>query len=95
MYAKENAIVMPIGNECDLTNQRAIHENDVKNLAEEKGFLFFETSAKEATNIKEAFMLLVKKMAEQVSNKRGVRRNQDIPLNEGIKISDEPIRKIR
>jgi hypothetical protein len=89
MYAKENAIVMPIGNECDLTNQRAIHENDVKNLAEEKGFLFFETSAKEA------FMLLVKKMAEQVSDKRGVQRNQDITLNEGIKISDEPIRKIR
>jgi GTPase SAR1 family protein len=95
MHANENVIVVLIVNKCDLTNQRTVQENDGKNHAEEKGFLFFETPAKESANVKEAFMLLVKKMVEQVSDKRCVQDNQDISLNEGIKISAESIGKRR
>lgn len=93
MYSNDKVIVMLIGNKCDLISQRTVLENDAQNFANEKGFFFLEMSAKEATNVKEAFMLLVKELTAQISNQTKVRSNCDITPDKGIKILDETIKK--
>nr|AFZ78868.1 Rab GTPase-like protein [Coptotermes formosanus] len=92
MHADGNVIVMLIGNKCDLSGQRTVLEADAQNLANDNSFLFFETSAKEATNVKEAFMALVRELVNQNSRSRGdgeSNHNQSVKTGAGVSI-DEP-----
>ena len=58
-----------IGNKSDLKEEKEVETEKGKNLAEEYGFSFFETSSKEGTNIHESILelalkILVKKEKE-------------------------------
>uniref|UniRef100_A0A0X3PP60 Ras-related protein Rab-2B n=1 Tax=Schistocephalus solidus TaxID=70667 RepID=A0A0X3PP60_SCHSO len=55
-YASENAVIMLIGNKCDLDVQRAVSTEEGKAFARENGLLFIETSARMAINIEKAFV---------------------------------------
>jgi small GTP-binding protein len=48
-------IVMLIGNKTDCEDARSVPTQDGENLAQREGLLFIETSAKSATNVREAF----------------------------------------
>ena len=53
---------MIIGNKCDLEDQRAISAENGELFAKENGdMLFYETSAKESTNVLNGFTELSKK----------------------------------
>lgn len=47
---------MWIGNKIDLNNERVVRFKDAQHYANENGILFAETSAKDTTNVKDAFM---------------------------------------
>jgi Ras-related protein Rab-2A len=47
---------MLIGNKCDLESQRQVPRSEGESFAKEHGLLFLECSAKEDTNVEEAFM---------------------------------------
>lgn len=68
----ENAIILLVGNKIDLANQRQVNTEDIEELTQSLGIHFFETSAKENTNIKESAEYLVdaitKKMSETIEN---------------------------
>nr|VZI01355.1 unnamed protein product [Spirometra erinaceieuropaei] len=55
-YANENAVIMLIGNKCDLEVQRAVSTEEGQAFARENGLLFIETSARMAINIEKAFL---------------------------------------
>jgi len=58
MLRAKNSDAVPmvlLGNKCDLKEERVVEEQEGKDLAEEYGCPFFETSAKENINIVEAF----------------------------------------
>jgi len=55
LYAGENTPKILLGNKSDLEDQREISYIDAKNFADSLGFDYFETSAKNATNIQKAF----------------------------------------
>ena len=51
----KDILICLIGNKCDLEGKRAVSYDEGKNFADENNLLFFETSAKDGTNIHECF----------------------------------------
>eukprot|EP00474_Spongospora_subterranea_P008538 CRZ08996.1 hypothetical protein [Spongospora subterranea] len=60
-----NMTIMLIGNKSDLEHRRQIPKEEGEAFAKDNGLIFFETSAKTATNVEEAFI----KTAEQIYSK--------------------------
>nr|KAJ0190785.1 hypothetical protein LSAT_V11C800393240 [Lactuca sativa] len=74
-YASENVNKLLVGNKCDLAESRAVSFDTAKEFADGIGIPFMETSAKDATNVEQAFMAMSadikNRMASQPStNKR-------------------------
>uniref|UniRef100_A0A3P9HA27 small monomeric GTPase n=1 Tax=Oryzias latipes TaxID=8090 RepID=A0A3P9HA27_ORYLA len=55
----ENPDVVLCGNKCDLMDQRAISEDEARELAEKYGIPYFETSAANGQNVTEAVRILL------------------------------------
>ncbi|KAJ3429780.1 ras-related protein rabh1b-like [Anaeramoeba flamelloides] len=51
----DEVIIVLVGNKADLVEKRKVSIGSLKKKAQEKGFLFFETSAKTGQNIKPFF----------------------------------------
>jgi Ras-related protein Rab-5C len=77
--ANENIIIALAGNKADLVNdqpdKRAIETVDAEAYAREAGLLFFETSAKTSTNVKELFTAIAKKLPLDQAGPRNLRSN--------------------
>ncbi|KAH7664167.1 Small GTPase superfamily ARF/SAR type protein [Dioscorea alata] len=58
-----------VGNKCDLENIREVPVEEGKELAEEQGLFFMETSALDSTNVKTAFEIVIKEIYANVSRK--------------------------
>lgn len=56
-YSWDNAQVILVGNKCDMEDERVISFERGKQLADQLGVEFFETSAKENINVKVGFRL--------------------------------------
>ena len=55
-----NACIVLVGNKCDLIPIKQVDEKMAKDFADEKGFLFFETSCKEIINIEDVFNAIIR-----------------------------------
>ncbi|KXG53747.1 Small GTPase superfamily, Rab type [Penicillium griseofulvum] len=75
--ANENIVIALAGNKLDLVTEspdkRAIQEADAEAYAREAGLLFFETSAKSSTNVKELFTAIAKKLPLDQAGPRNLR----------------------
>ena len=75
--ANENIIIALAGNKLDLVtdspDKRAIETADAEAYAREAGLLFFETSAKTATNVRELFTAIAKKLPLDQAGPRNLR----------------------
>ncbi|KAK2585387.1 hypothetical protein KPH14_010062 [Odynerus spinipes] len=71
-YSWDNAQVILVGNKCDMEDERVISFERGKQLADQLGVQFFETSAKENIQVKAVFEQLVDiicdKMSESLDN---------------------------
>ncbi|KAK7374456.1 hypothetical protein VNO80_07886 [Phaseolus coccineus] len=71
-YASDSVNKLLVGNKCDLTENRAVSYDTAKAFADEIGIPFMETSAKDATNVEQAFMAMAasikNRMASQPAN---------------------------
>ena len=56
-----------VGNKCDLEDERVISTERGKQLADQLGLEFFETSAKENINVKQTFERLVDIICDKMS----------------------------
>jgi Ras-related protein Rab-5C len=75
--ANENIVIALAGNKLDLVTEhpdkRAIPTADAEAYAREAGLLFFETSAKTSTNVKELFAAIAKKLPLDQAGPRNLR----------------------
>ncbi|KAF8794390.1 ras-related protein Rab-3-like [Argiope bruennichi] len=75
-YSWDNAQVVLVGNKCDMEDERVVSTERGKQLADQLGLEFFETSAKENLNVKIVFERLVDiicdKMSESLDSDPGV-----------------------
>eukprot|EP01091_Cochliopodium_minus_P014977 TRINITY_DN520_c0_g1_i1.p1 TRINITY_DN520_c0_g1~~TRINITY_DN520_c0_g1_i1.p1 ORF type:complete len:218 (+),score=68.09 TRINITY_DN520_c0_g1_i1:326-979(+) len=65
-HAPQNAVKMIVGNKCDMKDQRRVDTHEAKQFAQSKKALFLETSAKDNTNVQEAFNLIAKEIKERI-----------------------------
>ncbi|XP_030854540.1 ras-related protein ORAB-1 isoform X3 [Strongylocentrotus purpuratus] len=66
-YASENVNKLLVGNKCDLTTKKVVDYTTAKEYADQLEIPFLETSAKNATNVEQAFMT----MAAEIKNRMG------------------------
>ena len=52
---REDAIFVLVGNKIDLEDKRAVESKEAEDFANEKGFLFYEVSAKTGENVEDLF----------------------------------------
>lgn len=75
--ANENIVIALAGNKLDLVTEspdkRAIQTEDAEAYAREAGLLFFETSAKSTTNVRELFTAIAKKLPLDQAGPRNLR----------------------
>jgi len=74
-YASENVNKLLVGNKSDLTSKRQVETESAKEFADSVNIPFLETSAKNATNVEDAFMTMAgeikKRMASAPSMSEG------------------------
>ncbi|RVE68098.1 hypothetical protein OJAV_G00088330 [Oryzias javanicus] len=66
-YSWDNAQVVLAGNKCDMEEERVVSVESGRLLAEQLGFEFFETSAKDNINVKQTFERLVDLICDKMS----------------------------
>lgn len=66
-YACENVNKLLVGNKSDLTTKKVVDYTTAKDFADSLGIPFLETSAKNATNVEQAFLT----MAAEIKNRMG------------------------
>jgi Ras-related protein Rab-1A len=80
--ASDKVLKILIGNKCDLEQEREIQFEEGQAFANRNGMQFIETSAKNNTNINEAFEALAKLMI-QFSNENKFLKNETKVLKSG------------
>mmetsp|Transcript_49192 Transcript_49192/g.76788 ORF Transcript_49192/g.76788 Transcript_49192/m.76788 type:complete len:198 (-) Transcript_49192:348-941(-) len=74
-YASDKVNKMLVGNKCDLTSKKVVDYDTGKELADSLGIPFLETSAKNSTNVEQAFITMAAeikaRMATQPAPKGG------------------------
>ena len=61
-YSNDNTIKVLIGNKSDMVDDRKITTEEGKSRADASGLSFIETSAKDATHIEDAFLMISRKL---------------------------------
>ncbi|KAH0687478.1 hypothetical protein KY285_018043 [Solanum tuberosum] len=69
-YGSSDMVIVLVGNKSDLSNSsRQVNIEDGQSLAQLEGLSFLETSAMENLNVEEAFLQMINKIHEIVSQK--------------------------
>ncbi|XP_058207501.1 ras-related protein RABD2a [Rhododendron vialii] len=86
-YASENVNKVLVGNKCDLTSKRAVSYEEAKAFADEIGIPFMETSAKDSTNVEQAFMA----MAADIKNRMASQPAMNNARPPTVQIRGQPV----
>ncbi|RMZ87884.1 hypothetical protein DV736_g4889, partial [Chaetothyriales sp. CBS 134916] len=87
-YATEGVNKLLVGNKSDLTDKRAVEYTVAKEFADSIGIPFLETSAKNASNVEQAFLTMARQIKERmgtttVNNKPTVQVGQGQGVQSG------------
>ena len=86
-YACDNVNKLLVGNKCDLTPKKVVDYTTAKEFAEQLNIPFLETSAKNATNVEQAFLT----MAAEIKNRMGPSSQASNPSGPTINPSTQAV----
>lgn len=66
-YASENVNKLLVGNKCDLADKRVVDKDTAAQFAESIGMKFLETSAKNSTNVEQAFLCMATEIKSRIA----------------------------
>ncbi|GBP12797.1 Ras-related protein Rab-1A [Eumeta japonica] len=81
-YACDNVNKLLVGNKCDLTTKKVVDYATANQYAEQLSIPFLETSAKNSTNVEQAFMT----MAAEIKQRVGPPSGGAAPAGNSVKI---------
>eukprot|EP00252_Welwitschia_mirabilis_P001868 TRINITY_DN1183_c0_g1_i1.p1 TRINITY_DN1183_c0_g1~~TRINITY_DN1183_c0_g1_i1.p1 ORF type:complete len:200 (+),score=32.50 TRINITY_DN1183_c0_g1_i1:129-728(+) len=87
-YGNENVCKLLVGNKSDLSDNRVVAQQVAKSFADEVGIPFIETSAKDASNVEEAFLIMAGEVKKKMANQPPGNRNTNT-----IEMKGQPIQK--
>ncbi|KAJ0111105.1 hypothetical protein Patl1_00098 [Pistacia atlantica] len=67
-YASDSVNKLLVGNKCDLTANKVVSYETAKAFADEIGIPFMETSAKDSTNVEQAFMAMAAAIKDRMAS---------------------------
>jgi small GTP-binding protein len=67
---ERDTVLALVGNKTDLKDKRKVDPDEASEFARENNMLFFEASAKDATNVERVFQEVAKKVPRQVQTKK-------------------------
>jgi len=67
-YACETVHKLLVGNKCDLVSERKVSSEDAREFADQLNLVFLETSAKDSTNVEEAFSKMARSIKEKLED---------------------------
>lgn len=87
--ADSNIVVMLVGNKSDLQELRAVSTEDGTGFSQQENLLFIETSARNATNVQEAFTTLITEIVHRLSKQNIVSPESPAKVgpNKGVTIT--------
>ncbi|KAJ3425167.1 ras-related protein rabd2a-like [Anaeramoeba flamelloides] len=88
-YASENVNKLLVGNKSDLVSKRVVEYETAKSLADQLGIPFIETSAKNSSNVEEAFIL----MAKEIKKRQMTTNNDNVQQTRSVKVSGSKVEK--
>ena len=85
--------ILLFGNKCDMKEQIVVNDDDIESIKKQYNLQYFSTSAKDGTNVQNAFEYLTKTIikAKGLLEKLGL--SPDIPIDD-IDIKSKEIQKI-
>jgi len=92
-YACENVNKLLVGNKCDLSTKKVVDYNTAKEFADGLGIPFLETSAKNATNVEQAFTTMAADIKNRNAQSQNLQSGQQ-GAKEKVRIQNhKPVRK--
>jgi len=88
-YACESVNKLLVGNKCDLSTKKVVDYNTAKEFADGLGIPFLETSAKNATNVEQAFMTMAREIKNRMVNTSGASGNSGAGPKGNVKLSPD------
>ncbi|KZT11416.1 ras-domain-containing protein [Laetiporus sulphureus 93-53] len=67
-YASEGVNKLLVGNKSDLTSKKVVEYSAAKEFADQLNIPFLETSAKNATNVEQAFLTMAKQIKDRMGS---------------------------
>ncbi|KAI3764593.1 hypothetical protein L2E82_14604 [Cichorium intybus] len=80
-YASENVNKLLVGNKCDLVQNKVVSTEAAKAYADEIGIPFMEASAKEATNVEQAFMAMAASIKDRMASQPSMNKSRPPTVN--------------
>ncbi|CAD8092201.1 unnamed protein product [Paramecium primaurelia] len=88
-YTEDSIVIMLVGNKLDLIQEnfsnRCVAVNEVKQICQKYNMIYYETSAKEGTNVKESFEQLIRSYYSN-SNQKFMSTNSNVQKRRSLQI---------
>ena len=85
LNAPEHTKCIVAGNKCDLEEKREVNKNEGEDFSKENNINFFETSAKEGTNVNEIFQVLSNEIIKEIQKNGEKNQRTSQVLKKGTK----------
>lgn len=88
-YASEGVNKLLVGNKSDLTSKKTVEYESAKEFADGLGIPFLETSAKNATNVEQAFLTMAKKIKDRVGTTMQASSGAKVNIGAGSRVQPQ------
>ena len=85
-YASEGVNKLLVGNKSDLGTKRAVEFSEANEFAQKLNIPFLETSAKNATNVEQAFLTMAKQIKDRIGSTVNNQSSSKVNLGSGQKL---------